>query len=122
MKFLSKFLLICAIALFSVSAQAIQLAGPQQPGPSLLLFYFPSCKPCNNILQHQAIPYSKTEAGKKFPLLVVNMVRPLPQWLKDAFEEERIKGGMIFPILVKWDGKKELGRVKYTPEMGPILE
>lgn len=114
MNFLTRILLICFVILFSASAQA-QFVGVQQPGPSLLLFYFPSCEPCKEIVQHHAVPYSKTETGKRFPLLVVNPWR-MPQWLKDAFKEGRIKKEQKFPILVKWDGEKELGRMVHVPK------
>lgn len=109
--------LISALLLFALSfgAQAQTLAGPQQPGPSLLLFYSPSCEPCKNILQYHAVPYSKTETGKKFPLLIVNIMR-MPQWITAAFDEGRIKKERTFPILVKWDGEKELGRMVHAPK------
>jgi len=108
MKFLINIIVIFFALTFSTQAQ--MFVGMQQPGPSLLLFYTPSCNQCKEILQN-AIPYSKNEVGKKFPLLVVNMMQPLPQWLKIAFDEGRIKKKHRFPILIKWDGEKEIGRV-----------
>lgn len=112
-----KFLINAIIIFFALtfSAQAQMFVGVQQPGPSLLLFYSSSCEPCKAILQHHAVPYSKSETGKKFPLLIVNIMR-MPQWLKDAFDEGRIKKERTFPILVKWDGEKELGRMVHAPK------
>ncbi len=114
--FVALTLLIGLIVSFNTTPAQAQFVGVQQPGPSLILFYPGKCNQlCRGIFKN-ARAYAKTETGKKFPLLLVNMIYPMPNWLKDAFEDGRIKKEKTFPTLIKWDGEKEIGRLTHLPE------
>jgi len=85
------------------------------PGPALILFYNKKCQVCWDIMK-QGTNYSKTEVGKRFPLFVLHTLAPMPKWITAAFKNGRIKKEKTFPILIKWDGEKEIGRMIKLPE------
>lgn len=115
-KLLGVFLILVGLIGFGSASLAYDPPPTEAPGPSLLMFHNPSCVFCQAFMrdfveESERKKYEDTVIGKKYPLIVLNLrVRP-PQWVIDAFRDnkiERIKGT---PTFVLWDGEKQFGKI-----------
>ena len=76
----------------------------------LLMAHNPDCGICQKFINEVAVDYNDSEASKTLPLIIIS-VYDQPEWFKEAYAENRIKGIRGTPTFIIWNGRKELARL-----------
>ena len=76
----------------------------------LLMAHNPGCGICQKFINEVAVDYNDSEASKTLPLIIIS-VYDQPEWFKEAYAENRIKGIRGTPTFIIWNGRKELARL-----------
>ena len=76
----------------------------------LLMAHNPACSICQKFMEEVAVEYNESKQAKILPLIVIN-VNDIPDWFKEAYNQNRIKRIKGTPTFIVWNGRKELSRL-----------
>jgi len=93
---MNKFLLTIVFVFFTLPVWA----------NDLLMFHSKYCGYCSAFMKEVAVDYEY----KDLPLVIIDAYNQ-PDWFREAYKENRIKGIFGTPTFIIWNGRKELGRI-----------
>jgi len=93
---MNKFLLTLVFVFFTLPVWA----------NDLLMFHSKYCGYCSAFMEEVAVDYEY----KDLPLVIID-AHNQPDWFREAYKENRIKGIFGTPTFIIWNGRKELGRI-----------
>jgi thioredoxin-related protein len=93
---MNKFLLTLVFVFFTLPVWA----------NDLLMFHSKYCGYCSAFMKEVAVDYEY----KDLPLVIIDAYNQ-PDWFREAYKENRIKGIFGTPTFIIWNGRKELGRI-----------
>ena len=77
----------------------------------LLMFHSKYCGYCSAFMKEVAVDYEyKDHKNKDLPLVIIDAYNQ-PDWFREAYKGNRIKGIFGTPTFIIWNGRKELGRI-----------
>jgi thioredoxin-related protein len=98
---MNKFLLTLVFVFFTLPVWALEL----------LMFNNKHCGYCSAFIEEVAVDYKyKDHKNKDLPLVIIDAFKQ-PDWFREAYKENRIKGIFGTPTFIIWNGRKELGRI-----------
>ena len=72
----------------------------------LLMFSTDRCGFCRAFLEEVKPTYKTSEYAKHLPLKIIDIDKPPPNWIMDAFDEFRLSPIRETPTFVIWDDKE----------------
>ena len=72
----------------------------------LLMFSSSKCSYCQEFLREVVPEYHKTKYHKILPLKIIDIDKPPPQWILNAFSSEGLFPIRVTPTFVAWDNKE----------------
>ena len=93
---MNKFLLTLVFVFFTLPVWALEL----------LMFNNKHCGYCSAFMEEVAVDYEY----KDLPLVIID-AHNQPDWFREAYAENRIKGIFGTPTFIIWNGRKELARI-----------
>ena len=93
---MNKFLLTLVFVFFTLPVWALEL----------LMFNSKYCGYCSAFMEEVAVDYEY----KDLPLVIID-AHNQPDWFREAYAENRIKGIFGTPTFIIWNGRKELARI-----------
>ena len=93
---MNKFLLTLGFVFFTLPVWA----------NDLLMFHSKYCGYCSAFMEEVAVDYEY----KDLPLVIID-AHNQPDWFREAYAENRIKGIFGTPTFIIWNGRKELARI-----------
>ena len=72
----------------------------------LLMFSSSKCSYCQDFLREVVPEYHKTKYHKILPLKIIDIDKPPPQWILNAFSSEGLFPIRVTPTFVAWDNKE----------------
>ena len=97
---MKKLLLTLFFILFAFPVYALEL----------LMAHNPACHICQKFMKEVAVEYNESIQAKTLPLIIIN-VNDIPDWFKEAYNQNRIKRITGTPTFIVWNGRKELSRL-----------
>ena len=72
----------------------------------LLMFSSSKCSYCQDFLREVVPEYHKTKYHKVLPLKIIDIDKPPPQWILNAFSSEGLFPIRVTPTFVAWDNRE----------------